>query len=231
MTRLWPQAAYYNLYGPTETNVCTFARIPLPVPEDRTAPYPIGWPCSHCDALVLDEDGQESARREEGLLYIAGPSVFPGYWNRPEHNAKAVHRRDGQRWYNTGDVVRQDPQTAIIYRRPPRPHGQAPRLPDRARRDRARPLPAPARPRSGGRGRARSFRGSQNSGGPSRRRWCSPQPSIIELKMFCGRQLPSWNMSPDAFVFLNALPRHVNEQSGLSAAQSLRFRIDAQPSG
>ena len=32
---LWPQAEYYNLYGPTETNVCTFARVPTPVPPDR----------------------------------------------------------------------------------------------------------------------------------------------------------------------------------------------------
>ena len=33
---LWPQPVYYNLYGPTETNVCTFAQIPEVVPDDRT---------------------------------------------------------------------------------------------------------------------------------------------------------------------------------------------------
>ena len=33
-----------------------------------------------------------------------------------------------------------------------------------------------------------------------------PRPSIVELKMFCGRALPSY-MNPDAFVFLDALPR------------------------
>jgi len=32
------------------------------------------------------------------------------------------------------------------------------------------------------------------------------RPSIVELKMFCGRALPSY-MNPDAFVFLDALPR------------------------
>ena len=57
LTQRWPWAAFYNLYGPTETNVCTFARIPLPVPDERVAPYPIGWPCAHCDAMVLDEEG------------------------------------------------------------------------------------------------------------------------------------------------------------------------------
>ena len=77
---LWPQAGYYNLYGPTETNVCTFARVPTPVPPDREVRYPIGWACSHCTPLVLDEPhGQVVGRGQEGLLYIAGPSVFPGY--------------------------------------------------------------------------------------------------------------------------------------------------------
>ena len=35
LTELWHASEWYNLYGPTETNVCTFARIPLPVPQDR----------------------------------------------------------------------------------------------------------------------------------------------------------------------------------------------------
>lgn len=104
VTGLWPWAEYYNLYGPTETNVCTFARIPLPVPADRTEPYPIGEACAHCEALVLDEGGEVSSG-QEGLLYISGPSVFQGYWNRPAENARAFMERDGRRWYNTGDVV------------------------------------------------------------------------------------------------------------------------------
>src|SRR5205814_995102 len=32
---------YFNLYGPTETNVCTCYEIPDVVPEDRTDPFPI----------------------------------------------------------------------------------------------------------------------------------------------------------------------------------------------
>src|SRR5207249_2070190 len=39
----WPLPSYYNLYGPTETNVCTFARIPPSIPKDRAVPYPIGF--------------------------------------------------------------------------------------------------------------------------------------------------------------------------------------------
>ena len=104
-----------QLYGPTETNVCTWAPIPLPVPDDRTQPYPIGPACSHCSPLVL-RDGSPVPRGEEGLLYISGPSVFQGYWNRPKENAAAFMDRDGVRWYNTGDVVREDPHEGFVYR-------------------------------------------------------------------------------------------------------------------
>ena len=97
VTRRWPRPVYYNLYGPTETNVCTFARIPLPVPDERDTPYPIGFACAHCQPLVLDADGQEVNAGDEGLLYISGPSVFDGYWNRPAENARAFIERDGRR--------------------------------------------------------------------------------------------------------------------------------------
>ena len=74
----WPSPSYYNLYGPTETNVCTYSPIPLPVPDSRTEPYPIGWACSHCNALVLDPENQVVNSGDEGLLYISGPPVFSG---------------------------------------------------------------------------------------------------------------------------------------------------------
>ena len=202
VTQLWPHAEYYNLYGPTETNVCTYARIPLPVPEDRTIPYPIGWPCSHCEALVLDDD-REVTPGEEGLLWIAGASVFPGYWNRPEHNAKAFIERNGRRWYNTGDVVRLDAAEGFIYV---------------GRRDRMV--------------KRRGYRielgeiekgiyqhpsieevaviGASDDAGVRIVAFLSSRaprrPSIIELKTFCARNLPSY-MSPDVFTFVDALPR------------------------
>lgn len=79
------------------------------------APYPIGFACAHCAALVLDHDGQTVAVGGEGLLYISGPSVFRGYWNRPDVNATVFLERDHLRWYNTGDVVRWDPIEGYIY--------------------------------------------------------------------------------------------------------------------
>ncbi|PYS38253.1 MAG: D-alanine--poly(phosphoribitol) ligase, partial [Acidobacteria bacterium] len=36
---LLPKPQYFNLYGPTETNVCTFYEIPSDIPAERTEPF------------------------------------------------------------------------------------------------------------------------------------------------------------------------------------------------
>jgi amino acid adenylation domain-containing protein len=201
---LWPSAAYYNLYGPTETNVCTFARIPTPIPADRSEPYPIGQACAHCEPLMLDEGLEPVANGGEGLLYIAGPSVFEGYWNRPELNARAFLARDNRRWYNTGDVVRWDSADGFIYRgrrdRMVKRRGYRIELGEIERGLYQHPAIAEA-----------AVVAVPDDAAGVRIVAClsmrTPQrPTVIELKMFCARQLPSY-MSPDAFVVLDALPR------------------------
>ena len=39
-------AEILNMYGPTETNVCTYFEIPATIPMDQTKPFPIGKACS-----------------------------------------------------------------------------------------------------------------------------------------------------------------------------------------
>jgi amino acid adenylation domain-containing protein len=102
---LWKHPRYFNLYGPTETNVCTFYEVPLLLPETQTEPVPIGKACSHCKPLVVDESGNEVKIRCEGELCIAGPSVLQGYWNLPENTANAFLNNRTERWYRTGDIV------------------------------------------------------------------------------------------------------------------------------
>jgi len=199
----WPQARFYNLYGPTETNVCTFARIPTPIPAERTESYPIGGACPYCLGVVLDTfNGVEVARGEEGLLHIAGPTLFEGYWGRPSD--ELFFDRDGHRWYNTGDVVREVEGDGYIY------VGRRDRMVKRRgyrielgeierglyRHDRLREVAVVALPDASTGVKIVACLTSQ----------AGQRPSIVELKMFCARALPSY-MNPDAFVFLDALPR------------------------
>jgi amino acid adenylation domain-containing protein len=220
--RRWPGPHYFNLYGPTETNVCTFARIPAEVPEDRDTPYPIGFPCEHCRPLVLDSDGREVAAGDEGLLYMSGASVFQGYWNRPVENEAAFLTRDGVRWYNTGDVVRWVPDEGFIYLgrrdRMVKRRGYRIELGEIERalyaHPRIREAAVVATPDADAGVKITAFLSCK--GGAA--------PSIIELKTYCGSALPGY-MSPDRFVTLDELPRTSTDKTDY---QALKARL--QPS-
>jgi amino acid adenylation domain-containing protein len=203
LSRLWPGRAYYNLYGPTETNVCTYFKIPDRIPEDRNDPYPIGHLCTHCDGLLLDQDGGEASRGDEGLLYIAGPSVFAGYWNRPVENAACFLDRNGRRWYNTGDVVREDERDGYIYLgrrdRMVKRHGYRIELGEIERALYQHDSIAEAAVVSVSDPSGVKILAYLSTKGPER-------PSVIDMKAYCAHSLPAY-MSPDVFRFIDALPR------------------------
>jgi len=214
LTKMLPHPRYCNLYGPTETNVCTYAWVPSVTPEDRREPYPIGRPCSHCSAKVLDEHGGEVAQGEEGILYIAGESVFQGYWNRPRENGAAFRERNGVRWYCTGDLVREKPEDGYVYRgrrdRMVKRRGYRIELDDieRAlyRHDGIRKAAVIAVETAGADLKIIAFLEAQGE----------PRPGIIEMKMFCGRYLPAY-MSPDVFTFADSLPRTSTDKTDYQA--------------
>lgn len=200
----WPRPQYYNLYGPTETNVCTYASVPSQIPEDRAEPYPIGWACAHCSAAVLNTEGEPVPRGGEGVLYIAGESVFQGYWNRAKETGAAFRIRDAQRWYSTGDVVREDPEHGFIYigrrDRMVKRRGYRIELDDIEcalyRHERIREAAVVAASPSGAEVKIAAYLAAASE----------PRPDIVQMKMFCANQLPSY-MNPDVFVFLEKLPR------------------------
>jgi amino acid adenylation domain-containing protein len=100
MTAL-PAPEYANLYGPTETNVCTYYRLPG-LPASDSEALPIGRPCEHLEVFLRDDDGNAVADGAQGEICVAGPGVMKGYWNRPELTAavRVVGRADS---YRTGD--------------------------------------------------------------------------------------------------------------------------------
>lgn len=55
---------------------------------------------------IVREDGSEAETGELGELWMRGPAITPGYWNRPEANEKSFV--DG--WFRSGDIARVDEQ-------------------------------------------------------------------------------------------------------------------------
>jgi amino acid adenylation domain-containing protein len=199
-----PSPRYFNLYGPTETNVCTFYEIPLHIPAERTEPFPIGSTCSHLQTRVVDENGRVVVTGQRGELCVQGPGVMQGYWNLPEQSGRAFLHPVEERWYRTGDIVveaeegnyvllgRRDRMVkrrgyrvelgeieAALYRHPIVKEAAVVALPDQE---------------SGV--RIRAFVSCQDE----------HRPSIIEMKQFCMGILPFY-MIPDLFSFKDSLPK------------------------
>jgi fatty-acyl-CoA synthase len=63
-----------------------------------------GKPVLHTEVRIVRPDGMDAATGELGELWVKGPNVTPGYWNRPDANASSF--TDG--WLHTGDATRVD---------------------------------------------------------------------------------------------------------------------------
>ncbi|MBN1698970.1 MAG: amino acid adenylation domain-containing protein [Spirochaetales bacterium] len=107
---LIPRAEYYNLYGPTETNVCTFYHV-----RDRDSvtdiPVPIGSACRGTETIVVKVDDTEALPGEEGELLVRGPLVCSGYYGDPVRTEACFResplpRHNRALFYRTGDIVR-----------------------------------------------------------------------------------------------------------------------------
>jgi amino acid adenylation domain-containing protein len=103
---VWSAPRFFNLYGPTETNVCTYYEVPADGSWKAMSTFPIGRMCQPNVGLVIDAQDRNVERGTPGQLVVSGPNVMQGYWNLPEQNAQAFFvDSDGRRWYRTGDVV------------------------------------------------------------------------------------------------------------------------------
>ena len=88
-------------YGATETSSVSTGNSA----EDYLAlPDSVGIAVPCCDVKIANPDGRALADGEVGEIWIRGPNVVMGYWNKPEATDAAF--TDG--WYHTGDVGRRD---------------------------------------------------------------------------------------------------------------------------
>lgn len=207
LTAAVPEAICANLYGPTETNVVTFYRVPEEF--DRAAPPPIGRPCPFADVLVDKSTGE---------LLAGGDSLMSGYWNRPDDNARAFVNRDGRLYYHTGDRVRADARGNLVFAgrldRQVKRHGYRIELGEIESALAANPailevgVVASHAPDKGI--VITAFVATASSG----------SLSLLEVKAHCAAALPPY-MVPDRVLFVEAVPRGTRGKIDYSALEKL----------
>ena len=97
----FPTGSPSNGYGLTETSSVST----MNAGDDYfRKPESVGPPVPVVDVKVVEENGAEAPPGEVGELWIKGPNIVKGYWNKPE--ATAATFTDG--WLHSGDVARID---------------------------------------------------------------------------------------------------------------------------
>ena len=87
-----------NGYGMTETGPTAF----VAAPEDALSKIgSVGKPQMLLDVRIVTEGGRDAGINESGEIWMRGAGLTPGYWRRPEENAKAF-TADG--WLKSGDI-------------------------------------------------------------------------------------------------------------------------------
>jgi long-chain acyl-CoA synthetase len=87
-------------YGLTESSPAVTTNALGPVAK----PGSIGLPLPDVEIRLVGEDGEDVEDGDPGEIWVRGPNVFAGYWNRPDETARVL--QDG--WLLTGDVAYRD---------------------------------------------------------------------------------------------------------------------------
>jgi malonyl-CoA/methylmalonyl-CoA synthetase len=102
--REWREQTGHSIlerYGMTETNMNTSNPY-----EGERIPGSVGFPLPGVSLRIVDPDSAASVSRGEvGMIEVAGPNVFKGYWRMPEKTAEEF-TPDG--YFKTGDLGRID---------------------------------------------------------------------------------------------------------------------------
>ncbi len=103
----FPLATPGNGYGLTETSSVTTLNSGV---DYLRKPDSVGRPVPVCSVKLMDEPGVPTQPGEIGELWIKGPNVVKGYWNKPE--ASTASFQDG--WLLSGDLARID-EEGFVY--------------------------------------------------------------------------------------------------------------------
>jgi acyl-CoA synthetase (AMP-forming)/AMP-acid ligase II len=107
MQERFPRLVFGTGYGSTETN----GAVTMASGRDYTdRPHTGGRVLPLTQMRIRDESGADLPTGAVGDIWVRGPMVMAGYWNRPDATA-AVMQPDG--WFRVGDIGRLDEEEFI----------------------------------------------------------------------------------------------------------------------
>ncbi|MEY2475830.1 MAG: steroid-24-oyl-CoA synthetase, partial [Actinomycetota bacterium] len=86
-----------NAYGLTESSSVATA---IGGQEFLDRPNSVGRPMPVVELRIVQADGTDAPTGQLGEVWIKGPIIMPGYWNKPEATAESI--TDG--WLHSGDI-------------------------------------------------------------------------------------------------------------------------------
>ncbi|MGR9116664.1 MAG: amino acid adenylation domain-containing protein [Gammaproteobacteria bacterium] len=91
LCELLPAVDFYNLYGPTETNVCCYWPVDRKRLQNDQA-IPIGWPACGAELKIASDNGE---------LQVQSANNLTGYWQQ----GRLIDAMPTDKYYHTGDQV------------------------------------------------------------------------------------------------------------------------------
>jgi len=113
LREIFPNALIYRMYGLTECKRVSYLEPEL---ADQK-PGSVGRAIPGTEIYLLTPDGKPVPPGETGILYVRGPHVMVGYWNRPdlsEHMLKPG-KLPGERVLCTQDYFRMDAEGFLYF--------------------------------------------------------------------------------------------------------------------
>lgn len=107
LSRLFPNARLYNLYGCTETNDSFLHEVDVSTAPH--SPMPLGQPLPGVHSVIVGTDGTIIGTAGTGELYVTTPFQASGYLDEALNKDKFVSHPDGRdlrRYFRSGDLVR-----------------------------------------------------------------------------------------------------------------------------
>ena len=101
-----PATQVYGLTESAPTAIC------LPIADAQAKLGAAGKPAMHCEARIVDDNGNVLQACEPGEIQLRGPNLFTAYFKEPDLTASAF---DGD-WFRTGDIGHRDADGLLHHR-------------------------------------------------------------------------------------------------------------------